>query len=413
VKKHSHSAQDDCTIGYTAGGLLEDQPRGPIWRTNARMTEKQGWSTPTRVIVVAVCLVVIGLLLYRAQPLVVPLVFAGLLAYVLNLIVRYLSNRTRLKRKWAVNIVYFVFIAILIATPSTLIPVSINQAQELSAELEEIAELFESLVETPVVVFGRVIPLADLWAEFTALFTDFDIAVGSAISVLETTTASLLRIAIIIVVTYYLMMDWGGLERWIANLLPESGRSDFQRLVSEIDTVWRAYLQGTLALMIIMAIVFIIIGLIIGLPGAVAIGILTGILSMIPEIGPWIAGVIAVLVAFVLGSDHLPISNFWFAVLVAGIYFVLTQVKGIWVRPQVMRRFMRLNTGLVFIAILGAAMLGGILAALIILPIIASIGVIGRYIRARLLDLEPWPEDEQSEITDGDNAEPSDSPQPG
>jgi hypothetical protein len=66
-----------------------------------------------------------------------------------------------------------------------------------------------------------------------------------------------------------------------------------------------------------------------------------------------------------------------------------------------------MNTGLVFIAIIGAAMLGGILAALIILPIIASIGVIGRYIRARLLDLDPWPEDELAGI---DEAEVSDPP---
>ena len=122
---------------------------------------------------------------------------------------------------------------------------------------------------------------------------------------------------------------------------------------------------------------------------------------MIPEIGPWIAGALAVLVAFVLGSNHLPLSNFWFAVLVAAIYFVLTQVKGIWLRPQVMRRFMHMNTGLVFLAIIGAAMLGGILAALIILPIIASIGVIGRYIRARLPDLDPWPAEVLDEVDDG------------
>ena len=357
------------------------------------MTMKRTWSTSTRVIVAVICLLLIGLFLYRAQPLIVPLVLAGLLAYVLNLIVRYLSRRTKLKRKWAVNIVYFVFIAILIATPSTLVPLAVGQAEEVSAEVEAIAEQFESLIATRIVILGRTIHLEELWAEFTNLFTNFDTAIGSALTVLEATTASLIWFVIVMVVTYYLMMDWQGLESWLANLLPEDGRSDFRRLLGEVDSVWRAYLLGTLALMLIMAIVFIIIGYIIGLPGAAAIGIMTGILSMIPEIGPWIAGALAVIVALVLGSNHLPISNFWFAVLVAGIYLVLTQVKGIWLRPQVMGRFMRLNTGLVFLAIIGAALLSGILAALIILPVIASIGVIGRYIWARLLDLEPWPDD--------------------
>lgn len=363
---------------------------------------KRTWSTSTKIIVVVICLALIGLFLFRAQPLLVPLVFAGLLAYILNLVARFLKNRTRLERKWAVNIVYFAFIAILIATPGTLVPLSVGQAEEISMGVDEIAQQFESLIETPIVILGRSIHLDELWAEFTGIFTDFNLEVGSAISVLEATTGSLLRIVIVIVVTYYLMVDWQGLERWLANLLTETGRADFRRLITEIDSVWRAYLQGTLALMLIMAIVFIIIGYAIGLPGAAAIGIATGILSMIPELGPWIAGGLATLVAFSLGSNHLPLSNFWFAVLVAAIYLVLTQVKGIWLRPQVMRRFMHMNTGLVFLAIIGAAMLGGILAALIILPIIASIGVVGRYLRARLLDLEPWPDKDQPVNGDGD-----------
>ena len=215
---------------------------------------------------------------------------------------------------------------------------------------------------------------------------------------METTSVNLVRLLIIIVVSYYLLMDWQGLKKWLLAILPKVGRVDADRLISEIDRVWRAYMQGTLALMLIMGILFIFIGLAIGLPGAVAIGILTGFLSMIPEIGPWISGLIAVSIAFFAGSNHLPISNVWFAIVVAAIYIIVTQVKAIWLRPQVMGRFMHMNTGLVFLAIIAAVVLQGILAALVVLPILASLGVLGRYTRARLLNLEPWPaETEQYE----------------
>ena len=245
--------------------------------------------------------------------------------------------------------------------------------------------------------------------------TDFGSYFDSALAVVETTSINLIRIVIILVVAFYLMHDWSGLRKWLINILPESGRSDSERLLREIDQIWRAYMQGTFALMLIMGIFFVVVGLAIGLPGAVAIGLITGLLSMIPELGPWISGAIAIAIAYFAGSNHLPISNFWFAVLVAGIYLVVTQVKSIWLRPQVMGRFMHMHTGIVFLAIIAAALLGGIFAALVILPILATVGVLGRYARAKLLDFDPWPSDEQSKesnhpvvVTSTEQHEPED-----
>jgi predicted PurR-regulated permease PerM len=314
-----------------------------------------------------------------------------MLAYTLNLAVRFVTHRTRLSRKWAVNLFYFVLVAIIIATPSTLVPIAVGQWQTLTGQLQTVSQRLQEFIQTPLIIAGLELPLDQMFSDLTAFSTNFGSAFESALAVVETTSLNLIRLAIIIVTGYYLLMDWPGLKDWLLRLLPEAERDDADRLFGEVDLVWRAYMQGTLALGLIMAVLFIIVGYAIGLPGAVAVGIATGILSMIPEIGPWIAGVIAVLIAFFAGSNFLPISNFWFAALVAGIYLLVTQVKSLWLRPRVMRRFMHMNTGLVFLAIIAAALLQGILAALVILPILATIGVIGRYIRARLLDLDPWP----------------------
>jgi predicted PurR-regulated permease PerM len=351
----------------------------------------RSWSTTTRILVIAVSLVLIGFLIYESQPLFGPLVIAGLLAYTLNLVVRVIERRSPLNRKWSVNLIYFLFIALMIAAPGTLVPVTVRQAEAISRELLQISEQIEAFLAEPLLVFGQTVPLDQILSELTNLTTDFGPAFEGAIAVVETTSVNVLRLIIIIVVSYYLLMDWQGLRKWLLGILEEDWRADADRLLTEIDRVWRAYMQGTLALMLIMGILFIVIGLAIGLPGAVAVGLLTGFLSMIPEVGPWISGLVAVLIAFFAGSNHLPISNVWFAIIVAAIYVVVTQVKAIWLRPQVMGRFMHMNTGLVFLAIIAAVMLQGILAALIVLPILASLGVLGRYTRARLLNLDPWP----------------------
>lgn len=355
------------------------------------MTGRQ-WSITTRLITSLIVLTFLFLLAYEIRSLVTPLVLAGLLAYTLNLAVVFLTKRTRVRPKIAANLVYFIFVAITIATPSTLVPVAVRQARTLTSEFNLVIEHIESFLQTPINILGRTFILADLGSSLTTIPTDLDSAFDGALTLVEATSVSLVRLVIILVVSYYLMLDWNGLKSWLLGILPPSGRSDAERLLGEIDRVWRAYMQGTLALMFIMGVVFIIIGFAIGLPGALIVGLLTGVLSMVPELGPWISGVVAVIIALISGSNFLPLSNFWFAVLVAAIYAVISQIKSIWLRPQVMGRFMHMNTGVVFLAIIAAVLLQGILAALVILPILASIGLIGRYIRARLLDIDPWPD---------------------
>jgi len=348
------------------------------------------WSTTTRVIVIVLTIVLTGLLIYQMRPLLSALIISGLIAYILNLFARFIQNRTRLTRGWAVHLVYILFILLLIAAPGTLVPVAVSQSQVVTEEFQMVREQVEGILSEPVTIFGQTVPVNELLEEITTAVTEFEVSVEGALSVIETTSVGLLQVVIIIVVSYYLLKDWRKLRKWIVDLLPESGRYDADRLMVEIDGLWRAYTQGTLALMVIMAIIFIIIGFAIGLPGAIFVGIFGGIFSMIPEIGPWIAGGLAVIVAYFGGSNHLPLSNFWFAVLVAAIFAVVAQIKSIWLRPQVMGRFMHMNTGVVFFAILAAALLQGILGALIILPLLATIGVIGRYVRAKLLNIDPW-----------------------
>ena len=355
------------------------------------MTSKP-WSPTTRIVVIVLVIGLLILFIYEMQPLLSSLTIAGLVAYTLNLFVRYLKNRTRLSRGFAVHLVYIVFILLIIAAPGTLVPLGVAQAETLTDEWLMIRKQIDEFAAAPVEVVGITIPLDQLWDDALSMSTDIDVTFGGALSIIETTSVGLLRVAVIIVVSYYVLKDWTRLRKWLISILPESGRGDADRLLVDIDVLWRAYMQGTLALMLIMAVVYTIIGFAIGLQGAVAIGIFSGIVSMIPEIGPWIAGFVAVIVAYVAGSSHLPLSNFWFAVLVAVIFAVVAQIKSIWLRPQVMGRFMHMNTGLVFLAILAAALLQGILGALIVLPILATVGVLGRYVRAKLLNIDPWPD---------------------
>jgi predicted PurR-regulated permease PerM len=349
------------------------------------------WSTPTRYTILTIFLLLLAIFIYAIRPLIGPLTIAVLLAYILYPLVKRVEARTRSRYAVSVALVYFPFLIVLIATPSIVIPILIRQFQTLSDELFLVVAQIEILLARSVTILGFTFSPEEL-ARFLNLTTEsFTPAAEETIQVLEATSTSLLWLLVILVAMYYLMLDWQGLRDWFIGFMPDSEQADLYRLLEEINKIWRAYFRGTLLLMFMMGIFFTIVGLALGLPGAIGLGLLTGLLSIIPELGPSIAGIISTLVALFEGSNFLPLSNFWFAVLIAAIYIVVMQVKSLWLRPLVMGRFLHMNTGLVFVAIIGAALISGILAALIILPLLVTVGQIGRYVRCKLLHLNPWP----------------------
>jgi predicted PurR-regulated permease PerM len=292
----------------------------------------------------------------------------------------------------------------MIATVSSLIPVLISQAEAISQAFVMVLDGLQALLEKPITLGIISINLEPLLPPMEGLFSQLtQPLLEDALQVLEATSKNTLYFLLIVVGTYYLMVDWSDLREWALHLAPESARHDMRRLYWEIRAVWMAYLRGQIVLMLVVGIVFTVIYIFIGLPGAIVVGMLTGLLTLIPDLGPFIGTVVAVIVALLEGSSILPLTNVWFAVTIAAIYAVLMIIKNIWLRPFIMGRAVQMHEGLVFVAIIAAVIFSGILGALIVVPVMASLGVIGAYARRRLLGLPAFP---GTHVLAGESAEP-------
>jgi len=209
---------------------------------------------------------------------------------------------------------------------------------------------------------------------------------------------------LVLVTTYYLLLDGQRLRDWLFSLVPDSQKSDVVRLYIEVRTVWNQYLQGQLRLMFIVGLATGIAAMAIGLPGALAFGVLAGLFDIILSVGPLIVMIIGAIVAYVAGSNYLDMPNFWFAVLVAVLFGGINVLENVWLRPRIMGNSLRLHPAIVFVAIVGSLALAGILVALIIVPVIGSALVIGRYLYCKILDIDPWPDDKREQTGQADPA---------
>jgi len=95
------------------------------------------------------------------------------------------------------------------------------------------------------------------------------------------------------------------------------------------------------------------------------------------------------------GSNFLPMSNFWFAVLVAGLYIVIQQIEGNLLLPRILGRSLNLHPLLVLIGIIVGGSMAGILGMLLAAPVLATLRIVGRYVFCRLYDHDPFVEPEE------------------
>ncbi len=352
------------------------------------------WSLPFRYIVGITSFILLIALLIYAREAVANLAIAAFVAYLINPAVVYLTTRTRMQRATAVNLVFFSAIILFIGVPAMLFPIFYDEAQTIIQDILALSDQFRQSLADPIRIGGLVFHL-EQWGE--SLF-QFQNAVLSplpeeAIHLLETTSVGVLWFLVILVSVYLFLSQWPAMRDWLINLAPPSYRSEMREVYERVKRVWMAYLRGQIVLMIIVGVVFTIAWLILGIPGALVLGVVAGLFTLVPDVGPFLAMVLAAGVALLEGSTWIPLSNFWVTGIVIVVYLFLINLKNFFLRPYIMGRSVHMNEALIFVAIIIATILQGILGALLIVPLLATVVVIGGYIQRRVLGLPPFEDD--------------------
>lgn len=352
------------------------------------------WSLPFRYIVGLISVVLLVALLIYAHEAVKNLAIAAFVAYLINPAVVYLTTRTRMDRVAAVNLVFFAAVILLIGLPATLLPIFADEARIIIEDLLNLANQLRQTLAAPIRVGGFVFHLEELGR---GIFDAQDAVLSpipeQALELLETTSVGVLWFLVILVSVHLFLSQWPLMRDWLINLAPPPYRPEMQELYNRIKRVWMAYLRGQIVLMLIVGVVFTIAWIILGIPGALVLGIVAGLFTLVPDVGPFLAMVLAAGVALLEGSTWIPLSNFWVTGIVIIVYLVLINLKNFFLRPYIMGRSVHMNEALIFIAIIIATILQGILGALLIVPVLASVVVIGGYIQRRVLGLPPFEDD--------------------
>ena len=358
------------------------------------------WSLSFRYVVgIFIFVIVIALLVY-AREATKMLVIAAFAAYLISPAVTLLMSKTKLSRTAAVNVVYFSALIVLVGVPATLTPIFFDEIKIVASDLLDLSHQMSVLLTRPVQFGGMVFHFEQLGQSLAHLQESVLTPLPEeALALLETTSVNILWFLVILASVHLFMSEWPRMREWMVDLAPGPYQQDMYELYKRLRNVWMAYLRGQIVLMVVVWIVFTVAWLVLGIPGALVLGALAGLFTLIPDVGPFLAAMLAMGVALLEGSSWIPLSNFLVAGIVGLTYLVLINLKNFFVRPIIMGRSLHMNEALIFIAIMIATILEGIMGALLVVPVLASVVVISEYLRRRILGLPPFAvEDEEKFI---------------
>lgn len=316
------------------------------------------WSTQTKLIVFIILLLSTIALAVLLAPLLYALLIAALLAYLLDPLVGLLVRRTRLTRPWAVALVFFASLLLLIGIPALLGGVAVAQYERIRTELLEISSTIIVWAAQPIAIAGyRIYPQRMLDNLNQAAGTVIAaIPLGSFNFISDATTNILLGLVILISV-YHLLKDGPKIKLWLISLTPQAYHADVERLWAELTEVWGVFLRVQLLIFVVLAALM---------------------------------GSGTFLVIWLFRSGLLAFSPVLLVVLLVLVYAGAQQVDNLWLRPQLMGHRLQLHPGLVFAGLTGALVVSGVLGALLVVPFMASARILGHYIYCQLFDLPPW-----------------------
>ncbi len=265
----------------------------------------------------------------------------------------------RLPRVFAIVVVYvFVFLLLAVIIQLT-IPTLAVQFQKIAGRLPQLALQVQSSlgglgVETSTLVNTLTPQLGQLSSAL----------VGLPLSIVS----SILEIFLVLVMSIYWLVVAPSLRDFVLSLFPPERHESLRPLMRDIGSAMGGYIRATVINGLTIGFLTYIGLAVIGVDYPLVLGVVAGLLELIPIVGPMISGVIVVIAALANSPTQ--------ALIALAFMFILQQFEGNVLVPYVMRSQTEISPLLVIIALFAGGTIGGLLGALIAIPLVSALQVL-------------------------------------
>ncbi len=317
-------------------------------------------------------------ILFIAKGIILPIIFAGIIAIVMHPLVNFLTKRK-------INRV----VAILIALTLTILAINafvlfvISEVTKFSDSWPILVEKFSAIFSDTtawISYYFDISPqkisdwLAKTKGEFLATISSL---IGRTI---VNVGRGLFLMFLLPVYIFMILFYQPLLLEFFRRLFGTDNRSQVSEIITQTKTVIQRYLVGLVIEAIIMAVLNSIGLLALGIDYAILLGILGALLNVIPYIGGIVAVALPMMIALVTKSSGM------FAVYVLIVHYVIQLIDNNYIVPKIVASKVKINALVSIIVVLVFGAIWGIPGMFLSIPLVAIIKIICDHIE----ELKPW-----------------------
>jgi predicted PurR-regulated permease PerM len=335
-----------------------------------------------KAIIAVIGIAVVLYFFYQIQTIIVYLVVSLITTLMGNPILDFLKRRLRFSHLVATIATVGLFVLLLFGLLSLFVPLIINQGHNLSLLdtrqiekdflrlLNDISLFLENHNIDSKLVFSQ--------AKLSSFFS-IDFIPNFLHSVIGFISSFGIGLVAVLFITFFFLKDRVQFIIGLKKCIPDSRETQVINSLDKINFLLSRYFIGLLLQLFIVFILYLIVLLIFGIDNAIVIAFLCAILNIVPYLGPLIASVLAGFLTMLnfIGSD------FQTEILPTTIYVLI----GFWIvqiidnnlsQPIIFSKSVSSHPLEIFLVILIAGFLSGIVGMIIAVPIYTILKVIGK-----------------------------------
>lgn len=326
---------------------------------------------------------VVGWLLLQLKEMVVLIVVAYALAYVMRPALMWFEGKG-VRRDVGCIIVFGITVTACVLLGLTIVPTILSELHDLMSRMpdyvaiarERILANYERLhdyVPRPYQrqvdeAVGKILPSVGPGA-MQGVVKGIISALLSGYSL----TLTVVNIALLPFIVYYLAVDFEVMHEHALTLFPKQMRKGVCEMAREVDVLLSAFVRGQLLVGALLSILFTVALWLIGIELWFAIALISGFGNLVPYLGSIVGILLATLMALVTFADLQHVLFAWAA------YGLIQFIEGSFITPKVVGDKVGLSPLSVILAIFAFGKLLGLLGVFLAVPFAAIFRVAARY----------------------------------